>query len=141
MKISCGIIIRFNNKLLLCHPTNASKTNRYSFPKGTINDDESLIECAIRECFEEVGIKINETSISSHYVVNYTKKNTAKIVKQVNLFLVDIESLAEIRLQTEVIPKKQLQLDEIDWAGFLNKKECDLKAFWRFKPIINELLD
>jgi len=31
----------------------------YGFPKGKINENESDIECAIREVYEEVGFNIN----------------------------------------------------------------------------------
>ena len=53
MKISAGIIIRYKDSILLCHPTNAPWKDSYSFPKGLVEDDEDLIDAAIRECFEE----------------------------------------------------------------------------------------
>ena len=56
MKISAGIIIRYKDSILLCHPTNAPWKDSYSFPKGLVEDDEDLIDAAIRECFEGFGI-------------------------------------------------------------------------------------
>jgi hypothetical protein len=40
--------------------------------------------------------------------------------------------LGSIKLNSEVIPKKQLQLEEIDWAGFLNIEEIEEKAYFRY---------
>ena len=140
MKISAGVVIIYDNKVLLCHPTNASKYNSYSFPKGGVNDKEGLISAAIRECLEETGIKIEESQISKTFLVEYTKKNSALITKKVHLFLVKINSLEEVGLDSEVVPKSSLQLEEVDWAGFLTKDQCADKVFWRFKFIVEEVL-
>ena len=140
MTKSAGIIIVFGNSVLLCHPTNGSHKNTYSFPKGKLEKNESFADAAIRECAEETGIKINKTQFSQKFEVLYKNKKTKKIVKQVILFLVKIQSLNEINLTTNLVPKSQLQLTEIDWAGFLTKQECEKKIFWRFQDILDEIL-
>jgi ADP-ribose pyrophosphatase YjhB (NUDIX family) len=139
MKIAAGIILLYNNKVLLCHPTNAPYTNSFSFPKGGMEDGEDLIEAALRECKEEVGININKTDISTNYVVNYFNKKQTNITKQVTLFLVTIKTLNDINLTSEVIPANQLQQKEIDWAGFLTKSECKSKIFWRFEAVLEDI--
>lgn len=140
MKIAAGIILRYNNKLLLCHPTNASYTNSFSFPKGGVEEGEDLMEAAIRECWEETGIKVDKNKLSTNYVVNYFNKKQTNITKQVTLFLATVKKLSDINLVSEVIPTSQLQLDEIDWAGFLTKSECKLKIFWRFEKVLDDIL-
>lgn len=140
MKTSAGIIITYKNKVLLCHPTNSPFKNSFSFPKGGVNEGESLIDAAIRECREEVGIEVNVKQISKNFLINYTKKNSDKITKQVHLFLVEIDELNDIEIFSETIPKDKLQLEEVDWAGFLTKKEAKRKIFWRFQQILDELL-
>ena len=140
MKIAAGIVLQYNNKLLLCHPTNASHTNSFSFPKGGVEKGEDLMEAAIRECWEETGIKVDKNKLSTNYVVNYFNKKQTNILKQVTLFLVTIKKLSDINLVSEVIPTNQLQLDEIDWAGFLTKAECKPKIFWRFEKVLDDIL-
>ena len=140
MKISAGIIFVWENKILLCHPTNSSSYKSFSFPKGGVNKGETLIDAAIRECKEETGIIANENNISKNFIVNYNKMNCKKIFKKVHLFLIYINSLSELGLTSLEVPKNQMQLSENDWAGFLTLKECKERAFWRFLPLIESIL-
>lgn len=142
MKISCGIIVCFDNKVLLCHPTKGSVKNSLSFPKGGVekSDNNCFKTTAIRECFEEVGIKFNKDSLTTQYIVDYNKADSKKILKRVYLFLAKISNLDEIGLNSIIIPKKQLQLKEVDWAGFLSKREAESKIFWRFAHLLDEIL-
>ena len=139
MKISAGILLLLNNKLLLCHPTNASWTGTYSPPKGLIDDGEDLIDAAIRECQEEVGITITREQITDRFCVPYRKGRN--LFKKVYLFKVKINSLEEVGLSSEIVEKNNLQLEEVDWAGFLSRTEVEEKIFWRFKPILNEVFN
>ena len=56
MKITCGIFL-FNKRgeLLIVHPTFHAK-NIWSIPKGTQDSNETPLQAAIREMFEEIGI-------------------------------------------------------------------------------------
>lgn len=140
MKISAGIIINFDNKVLLCHPTNASNFNSFTFPKGQVDEGESNEEAAIRECREEIGVNLLNPKFTSKFEVNYFNKNKNKITKKVILFLLKINSLSEIGLNGLIVPKTQLQIDEVDWAGFLTKQESELKIFWRFQDVLNQVI-
>ena len=72
-------------------------------------------------------------------VIYYKNKKKNFIHKKVFLFKVDIDSLDEIGLETEIIPKTQLQVSEVDWAGFLTKEEILEKCFHRFNFLIDIL--
>jgi len=137
MKISAGILLLYNNKLLLCHPTNAPWAGTYSPPKGLVDDDEDLIDAAIRECKEEVGITIRREQIIDRFCVPYRKGRN--LFKKVYLFKVEIDSLEDIGMTSEIVSKSNLQLEEVDWAGFLTKEDVNEKIFWRFKPILDEV--
>lgn len=137
MKTSCGVIIKYNDKLLLCHPTNAPWSNSYSFPKGEIDQNETLEDCAIRECFEETGIKVSKNDIVNKFTVDYTKGK--KILKKVHLFQINIHSLSDINLKSEIVPKDQLQIEEVDCVGFIQRDQIDEKIFWRFKNILEDV--
>lgn len=137
MKISAGILIVFNDKLLLCHPTNASWKDSFSPPKGLIDENEDLIDAAIRECKEEVGINIKREQIGDRFIIPYRKGRN--LYKKVFLYKVEIKSLSEVGLNNEIVEESQLQLEEVDWAGFIPKSEIEDKIFWRFKPILSEV--
>ena len=139
MEISAGLLIVYNNKVLLCHPTNASWKETFSPPKGLIDDGEDLIDGAIRECYEEVGISINRDNITDRFIVPYKKGRS--LYKKVYLFVYKINNLSDIGLESEVIKKENLQTEEVDWAGFVTKEEAEIKIFWRFKYLINEILN
>jgi len=59
-KITCGLFIVSENKLLVVHPTGHKKAS-LSIPKGIYDNDvdESHLDAAIRECFEETNLKID----------------------------------------------------------------------------------
>lgn len=144
MKISAGTLIKYDNKFLFCHPTNASWVGSFGPAKGGIDENETLLQAAIRETMEEIGIEITENMIKDAdkpiEVIYYKNKKKNVIHKKVYLFAVDITSLKDINLETEIVPKKQLQTTEVDWAGFLTKEELLEKSFHRFRFLI-DLLD
>lgn len=140
--ISAGIFLIVDDKILLGHPTNSSWKYTYSIPKGLVDEGENIQTAAIRECKEEVGIDllklipgfdINKCATG---IINYIKKN--EVVKQVHYFIVRT-TLKELELNSDIIPKDMLQLEEVDWAGFLTKEEAREKIFWRQKELLEFL--
>jgi 8-oxo-dGTP pyrophosphatase MutT (NUDIX family) len=139
MKKSAGILFIYNGKALLCHPTKAKWTNTFGPPKGGIESGESALDAAIRECREEASILVNPSLIDPNKstTIDYKTKN-GKTFKKVTLFIVKINSLNDIGMENEIIPKEKLQAEEVDWCGFVGKEEWEDKVFWRFKDIIND---
>ena len=138
-KISAGTAIIYNNKILLCHPTTLPWENSYSIPKGGVDEGETLIEGALRETREEVGIHLIESQISNPHdpieIVYINKKGIT--FKKCFVFIVLINSLSEINSKTEKLEKSRLQPSEVDWAAFMTKEEADSKIFYRFKPLFD----
>ena len=143
MKISAGTLVKYKNKFLLCHPTNSAWTGTFGPAKGGVEEGESLLDAALRETLEEIGVDITKDMIKNPdepiEVIYYKNKKKNFIHKKVFLFKVDIDSLDEIGLETEIIPKTQLQVSEVDWAGFLTKEEMLEKCFHRFNFLIDTL--
>jgi len=131
VKKSAGLVIIKNNKILLCHPTNARWFGTYSIPKGGLEHCESKIAAAIRETSEEVGIIIPENFINKNdeNCIEYKDKH-GKLYKKVYYYVVEMNDLPD------VLSKEQLQSEEVDWAGFLTYEQAQKKIFWRFKPIL-----
>ncbi len=144
MKISAGTLIKFDNKYLFCHPTNSSWVGTFGPAKGGVDQGETLLQAALRETMEEIGIQISENQIKNLdkpiEVIYFKNKKKDVIHKKVFLYLVEINSLNDIKLETEIVPKAQLQTTEIDWAGFLTKEELLEKGFHRFRFLV-DLLD
>ena len=144
MKESAGIVIRLNkSKLLLCRPTNQFKTKSsndtlWGPPKGGIEFGEKPIDTAIRETREEIGIKIKKEQIKNQkpIVVRYANKN-GSIYKKVHLFIVDIDSVSQIGLDSEEVPQNLLQIEEIDKAYFMDKSESKYKLSHRFAVLLD----
>lgn len=143
MKKSAGVIIVLNNeKVLICHPSNNDKWfGSYSFPKGGIDEGETIKQAALRELFEETSVKLDESKISKEPLVldymNYKKKDV--VYKKIYLFTMYINDISEIGLDSEVIPNHKLPFGEIDWAGFLSKEEAKLRLFHRSVPMIDKI--
>lgn len=139
VSISAGTAILYKNKILLCHPTTLPWVNSFSPPKGGIDGDETLLEAALRETSEEVGVHLDVSQISNPddpiEVLYISKKG--ELFKKAYIFIVKIKSLSEIDASSEVLDKSRLQAVEVDWAGFMTKEEAENKIFFRFKPLLN----
>ncbi len=132
---SAGLAIVYNNKILLGHMSGKKWYSSYSIPKGHLERGESILQAALRETFEEIGVKVPKKLIPSSYLTcPYIKKG--KHYKDVHYYIVHIDSLDQIGLSDEIIPKSQLQIEEIDWAGFVSIKE----AFKRISPVMMPII-
>lgn len=139
---SAGVAISWNNSILLVHPTNASWTRAMSIPKGIVDAGEDVLSAAIRELKEETGITIKPADIAdpSHTItINYDKNG--KVYKQLTVFFLFADGATKERLQIpDKIPKQNLQLHEIDWAGFIPFSEVQTKMLPRLLPIVETIL-
>jgi len=133
MELSAGLVIIYDNKILLEHPTGSKWYGTYSIPKGGVEKNEDILDAAVRETEEELGIKIDKNKIdnTTKEYINY-KDNNGKIYKKVYYFLVKLDKPIDI-------DKTKIQKTEIDWAGFLTKEEAEKRIFWRLKPVLKHL--
>jgi len=122
---TAGIVILYNDQILLVHPKNGSWVKPVmGIPKGRIDDGEEHMAAAIRETFEETGIYIKPEQLGvSPSTIEVHDKN-GKYKNTIYYYVCRINELSEIGLTSTVVPKSQLQEDEIDWAGFINVKSA-----------------
>lgn len=131
---SAGLAIIHDNKILLVKPKGVNLTKSYSIPKGLVEQGESYLETAIRETFEETGIKIDRKLIKENIPMKINYINNNIITKCVYYFFVDYSRYSI----DEVLSIDQLQEDEISFAAFFTKEEAKPLIFWRQEIILNQ---
>jgi predicted NUDIX family NTP pyrophosphohydrolase len=95
-KISCGVIILQQNEIgdweiLTCH---ATMSKYWSIPKGEMEPGENYKDTAIRETFEETGIKLNGERILTYGKFNYNEfKDLIIFIYPTNKNEIDIKKL------------------------------------------------
>lgn len=140
IKKSAGLAIIYNNSLLLGHTTGRGWFGSYGIPKGGIEDGEDNISAAIRETYEEVGVKVPKSLIDpTEHTFVVTSRNQ-KYNKIVYYYLVIIKDLSQIGLKNVKLPKSQLQIEEIDWAGFLSYNEATKRIMKSQLALLNNLV-
>ncbi len=111
---SCGIIL-FNSKkyekfLLMRHP------KRYDIPKGHIEDNETELECALREFEEETGISPWDIKIDPQfhfkfiYYPRYKKFNFRRVEKTLIVFL------AHMKKNRNIVLSEHIGYKWVKWA-------------------------
>lgn len=69
---SAGFLIKNIDGLFLCGKP--SNNNFYTIPKGQLNQDESIIDAAYRETFEEIGLNLRNIKGTVKYIGETTYK-------------------------------------------------------------------
>lgn len=65
--VSCGGVVIFRGKILLLYKNYKNKYDGWVLPKGTVEPGETHEETALREVYEETGVKAS--------IVNYVGKS------------------------------------------------------------------
>ena len=129
LALSAGLVIIQDGKILLAHPTNAGWMGTFSIPKGHVEEGEELIDAAIRETSEEVGIDIDKKDVvSGPHLADYTDKR-GKLFKRVYFYVVN---------PSQKIKKSDLKLqkDEVDWAGFMSEDDAKKRILGRLHAVL-----
>jgi ADP-ribose pyrophosphatase YjhB (NUDIX family) len=122
-----GIAIVLGDSILLTHPTKSKWHYSYSIPKGKMEEGEGFLEGALRETKEEVGITLSEAQVAelkSQFptIIKYVKKKGVQT--KLAYYVLRINDLSEIGLTSTRVPQHQLQIEEVDWAGFVKFEEA-----------------
>lgn len=64
-KVGIGVIVIKNNKVLLGKRKNAHGEGSWSFPGGHLEFNENIEDCAVRETFEESGLRIKNIRLGT----------------------------------------------------------------------------
>lgn len=138
-KLSCGVIVEDNQeRILACRPTGKSfDKGNYDIPKGIREaDDNSDIETAVRELYEETGLQIPYNDMLTDLgMFEYLKD------KDLHLFYIkinnDFENIGPFFCESKFIDSHDNEKPEVNGYKFIDKEELD----WFFKslrPILEE---
>ena len=122
--VAAGVLIKFNDKILLTKPAKSTKKNTWGIPKGKLEYNETYSDAAFRETKEEIGITLDKNKLIKYSEIVYKNIKTKIPYKKIYYFVYEISSLDEIDLDSEVIPKEQLSLREIKKAKFFTKEKA-----------------
>ena len=121
-----------NDKIYLLVSLASKKDLKYGFFKGKIEQNETIKDCAIREFYEETGIKI-ETEWLDKY---FSQKH---IQKDVGVFLLDIDYIKDekIILNKENYNFKIIEINELYGNIIKNQEKILKEMILYFKDLRN----
>ncbi|MCG3220580.1 MAG: NUDIX domain-containing protein [Candidatus Heimdallarchaeota archaeon] len=124
---SAGIVIYNSGKYLLLNYGKSRVTaNRWGLTKGRIEGNETVIEAALREAFEETGIKdISILEEFEHKITYYFTRGQNRIKKTV-IYLIGISSTDDIQISKEHIGSQ--------WATY--EKALEMLTFENTRKVI-----
>lgn len=120
-----GIILINKNKIALVY---RDYYNDYSFPKGHLEENETLIECAIRETEEEIKRKVKLISEKEIYIERYTTPKGEKC-----------ECHYYLGYDDGISNNKSLEVHDLIWIDF--DKVEEVLSYDSLKKLWNEIKD
>ena len=140
LKFSCSdMIVNCNANILLIQRKFAPGKGTWAIPGGFTNRDETFKDCAIRELFEETGIKVPEKvirkSITQKEVFDNPKRNEG-IPRVSNAFYAEIDP-DYVGEGYPKLPKVKASDDAMDAQWIPIAKIKDMQLFDDHSDIIN----
>jgi len=115
-----GLILKHDNKFLLVYGRNSKK---WSFPKGKKNNNETSINCAIREFEEETGILLTLDDIKK---ITFFFRTSHCVYYLLDLdYFIDIKKTSKYNL--EISKVRYMTIDDI--KNHQEQLNYDLKTF------------
>ena len=115
-RLSCGVVILSpERELLLCHVTGQ---NHWDLPMGGIDAGETPLQAALRETFEETGLRLQAQALIELGRIKYTgKKNLHLFATRMPRF--DVSQLrCESRYLDHHTGRRLPEMDGYGWFAF-----------------------
>lgn len=138
---SAGLAIVWQGHVLLVHTTGRGFKKGYGIPKGGVEASETELQAAVRETFEETGLKIPLELIDKTPNTFIVTSRKHKYNKVVTYFIVELDTLSQIGLRRSKVPKSQLQIDEVDVARFLDRSTAYVVTMKSQIDLLNTLVN
>lgn len=111
--VGIGVIIQNKNNQILIGKRKGSHAPYYSIPGGHIENGETFEEAAIREVFEETGLKIKNPKVIAVTNNLRTYANENKHYISINLFTNEFEGNLELKEPEKCEAWNWYQISEI----------------------------
>jgi 8-oxo-dGTP diphosphatase len=80
LKVGAGAIIEQSGRLLLMRRTSQPFAGRWNLPAGYVEIDESPLQAAAREVFEETGLQVEATRLDNVYFADDDPRGNTLLV-------------------------------------------------------------
>jgi ADP-ribose pyrophosphatase YjhB (NUDIX family) len=133
-----GILPEYNQQILLCKRAIEPQKGRWTLPAGFMENDESTLEGALRECQEEAHASVNEPTLYALYDIPYI--NQVYVFYRAQLANLDFGPSAE-STEVALFDEQDIPWDELAFPvvtavikRFLNDRKKD--SFEVFNDVI-----
>lgn len=114
--ISAGLAVIYGDQILLVRQKGDLTGQHLSIPKGLIYEGETPLEAAIRETYEETGLKLSPNDINPKpYLMNI---DTPLFKRRIIYYVAILKDMHR---------PNPMDKTEILWAGFVDYKEAEYK--------------
>lgn len=133
LKAAGGLVLNDKNDILLIQ-----RFNRWDFPKGKVEANESVEEAAIREVIEETGVQevmITKELPKAFHIYDYADK---WILKETCWYLMhsNYTGMLQPQLEEEIIAAKWIPLDFLD--EYLNTSYPGIRELVEDSNLLNK---
>lgn len=136
MKTSCGILIVNEFKEILMGHSTGNKF--FDIPKGMIEEGESPLQCAIRECKEETSLEISNLDLKNLGIFKYNKeKNLYLFSTEISKSSIGLDSLVCTSMFEHYYSKKILP--EVDYFKWIKFNEVDSSCAKSMAKLLNSI--
>lgn len=120
MVIISGCLVVKDNKILMVKEAKKKCYGQWNFPAGHVEDNETLMEAAIREVYEETGCKVKLTGVLPIISVKMDDGEVRLMVR----FVADIVEENIKFNEEEILDVQWLDIDEVK-----NMTEKELRGY------------
>lgn len=142
IRTTSGIVFIYKNKIMLVHPSDRKWDNSFSYPKGKIDDGESIKDAAIRETEEEIGVKIPRKFLSNKNLYRIVNRDEefGGCIKIDYYYLIKLDdNMFRKYFKRDIIRRKHLPQGELDWGGFISIKQSKNRLKNRLKTVLRHI--
>lgn len=117
-EISAMAVVFLNHQILATEELIYGKV-RLSLPKGHIEQGETHVDCAIRECFEETNCKLTKKQVIKEldpFTINFLNSENEEIEKSIYPIVFKVDKMPELKIKEERV----LEITFMDISDFLS---------------------
>ena len=114
IKQAVFVVFEKNNKLLVVKSVRSAKQNLYTLVGGMVEENETILEAAVRECVEEINpeLSIKQKDLSELFSFTEHAASDVNLLIEMNVLLYNKELDIEIKPDLEILDYKWIDINE-----------------------------